>query len=365
MDGCNGLPNLPNMNQAILAKTIVAYTPTDKSFDSYKKLESLGFNVVINKESIDPLAFLKQINKPEEVFCFVGNTFPSPGLTKEIIEKFENLRTIAKYTIGYDDIDLDCLSNRGVILTNSPTESSWGGVAESTVAMILALLKKVRERHFAVTQNNWRSEDLLGTYLGAREDYEGITLGIIGLGRIGQRVAELFRPWKVKIIACDPYLADEVFLAAGVRRVDLKDLLVQSDVISIHCTLTKETAHLLSHESFQLMKSHSILINTARGKIVDEEALSDALEKNYIASVALDVFEIEPLPWNSKLRKFSNRALFFPHMTAANTPAALSASIQMVTDSVLKIAKGELPDHIVNPEAIKLWQYKYQNQSIF
>src|SRR5204863_1627637 len=124
----------------------------------------------------------------------------------------------------------------GILVTHSPTESNWGGVAEGTITMMLAMLKRVRERDRNLKESQgWRDQNLQGTYVGSRADgYAGITLGLIGLGRIGSRIATLMRPWKMRILATDPYVPDAKFAEHGVTRVDLDTLLAESDVVSLH-----------------------------------------------------------------------------------------------------------------------------------
>jgi phosphoglycerate dehydrogenase-like enzyme len=148
---------------------------------------------------------------------------------------------------------------------------------------------------------------LQGTYVGSRADgYPGITIGLIGLGRIGSRVATLMRPWKSRILACDPYIPESKFTEHGVERVDLPTLLGESDVVSLQVVLTRETRHMISDDQLAMMKPTALLINTSRGFCLDEVALVHALEKGKIAGAALDVFE-EVIPeW---VKRFGGRSV--------------------------------------------------------
>ena len=159
------------------------------------------------------------------------------------MEANPDLRIVAKCTVGTDDVDVEAATDLGILVTHAPTESNCYGVAEGTVAFILASIKKLSQRDAQVKAGKWRDSNLMGSYLGRRttDDYPGITLGIIGLGRIGARVAQLFAPWRMRIIACDPYISDERFIRNGCENVDLDTLLAESDVVTMHCTNTKET----------------------------------------------------------------------------------------------------------------------------
>ena len=149
-------------------------------------------------------------------------------------------------------------------------------------------------------------------------------IGIIGLGRIGSRIAKLMRPWGMKMIGYDPYVPDSKFVDFGVERIkDLSTLLRQSDVVTLHVVLTKETRHMISAAQFAMMKPTAVLVNTSRGFCVDEKALIEALQKNKIAGAALDVFEYEPLAAESPLRKMDDRVLISPHMISSNLGSGL------------------------------------------
>src|SRR5262245_52483000 len=225
------------------------------------------------------------------------------------MESSPELRVVAKYTIGVDDVDVEAATDMGILVCHGPTESNWGGVAEGTITMMLTMLKKVRERDRHLKQAGaWRDQQLQGTYVGSRADgYAGITLGLIGLGRIGSRIATLMRPWKMRILAAAPHLPAQKFTEHGVTRVDLPTLLRESDVVSLHVVLTRETRHMIDAKELALMKPGAILINTSRGPCVQEGALIEALMKGQIAGAAMDVFEEEPLGADSQLRNLGDK----------------------------------------------------------
>jgi len=183
------------------------------------------------------------------------------------------------------------------------------------ITAMLTMLKKTRERDRHLKEGGgWRDPGLQGTYLGSRPDgYAGITLGLIGLGRIGSRIATLMRPWRMRILATDPYVPDARFAEHGVTRVDLPTLLRESDVVSLHVVLTWETRHMIAAPQLASMKPTAILINTSRGPCVQEGALIEALVRGQIAGAALDVFEEEPCRSISVAQPRGQGAALAPH----------------------------------------------------
>jgi phosphoglycerate dehydrogenase-like enzyme len=240
-------------------------------------------------------------------------------------------------------------------------------VAEGTITAMLTMLKKVRERDRQLKDGGtWRDHQLQGTYFGSRADgYAGITIGLIGLGRIGSRIATLMRPWKMRILATDPYVPESKFTEHGVTRVDLPTLLRESDVVSLHVVLTRETRHMIGVEQLALMKRKAILINTARGPCVQEPALIEALLKGQIGGAALDVFEEEPLALDSQLRNLGDTVLLSPHMVSSNVGSGLGPGIQWATESVLRALRGEVPDNVYNKEVIPRWERRFGGKSVW
>jgi phosphoglycerate dehydrogenase-like enzyme len=295
----------------------------------------------------------------------LGATSRPWQLDADCLRLFPELRIVAKYSIGVDDVEVDAATALGILVTHCPTESNWGGVAEGAIAMMLALLKKLARRNTEVRAGRWRSDALRGTYLGARADgYPGITIGIVGLGRIGARVAELLRPWRVRLLAADPYVQPECFAEYGAEPVPLATLLGQSDVVSIHCNLTTETAGLIGAREIGQMKRGAMLINTARGSIVDVEALCDALEAGHLGGAALDVLPVEPPESVARILQTDDRVILSPHMAGANAGGTLAAAIPWATDAVLAALAGRVPDHVYNAGAIPRWTERFAARSL-
>jgi D-3-phosphoglycerate dehydrogenase / 2-oxoglutarate reductase len=347
---------------------VFIFAPSDPSGETHRQLEQAGCELVLgkagwhdprgdNEDEICSLARGSQV--------LMGTSIRSSPITRRVMESSADLRIVAKYTIGVDDVDVDAATELGIMVTHGPTESNWGGVAEGTMAMMLALLKKVRERDAHVKAGGWRAEQLQGTYLGARLDgYPGITIGLVGLGRIGSRVSDLLRPWRVRIIAYDPYVHPSKFALVGVQPVDYETLLRESDVVSFHVTLSRETRGMCGAEQLALMKPTAVLINTSRGGVVDEAALADALSRGEIAGAALDVFADEPLPQDSPLLALGTEVLLSGHMVSSNVGSGLKPGVIWATQSALKALRGEVPDNVYNTEVMPRWLERFGGRSV-
>jgi phosphoglycerate dehydrogenase-like enzyme len=282
------------------------------------------------------------------------------------MESSQRLRIIAKYTVGVDDVDVEAATELGIMVCHAPTEANCFGVAEQTMAFILALLKKVRERDADVRAGKWRAPEHATTFLGRRESdgHPGITIGLVGLGRIGTRVAQLLSPWRVRVIAYDPYIPPANFLLANVTPVDYPTLLRDSDVVSFHVVLTRETRNMLSEREIALMKPTAVVINTARGKVIDEAALARALADGRLRAAAIDAFAEEPPPPDSPLRALGTKVLMSPHAASYNEGAELGPGIAWATRSVLSALAGNVPDNVYNRDVIPRWRERFGGVSI-
>ncbi len=346
---------------------IVVFAQADQ--ESLELLQSAGCHLIVGSagwstpqgNSEDELVTMAQ-----DATVLAGATIKSARISQRVLETSDRLRLVAKYSVGVDDVDVDAATQMGILVTHAPTEANWGSVAEHTMATMLMLLKKLPQRDHSIRIGEWRAPELTATYVGSRADgYAGITIGIVGLGRVGGRVARLLRPWGARVIATDPYIEAQRFTDHGVEQVDLEALLRQSDVVSVHVTLTAQTRHLIGRKQLSIMKPTAILQNNARGPIVDEAALADALRNNQIAAAALDVFEHEPLLPGSPLRELGDKVLLTPHMSASCQQAGLHEGCRWATDGMIEALHGRLPEHIVNPEAIEPWQARFSGSSAF
>lgn len=336
---------------------VVIYRPVDETGESHVRLERAGCRLRLVAAD-DSLA--EALREARPVHALLASSLRHQRLGRADLEALPELRIVSKYTIGVDDVDVEAASELGILVTHCPTEANWGGVAEGTVALMLSLLKKLGLRDRRVRQGAWRSDDLRGTYLGAREDgYPGITIGLVGLGRIGRRVASLLAPWKVTLIASDPYIDAGEFSRHGVQRVALDDLLRGADVVSLHCSLTAETEGLIDGSAIASMKRDAILINTARGVMVDIDAVCDALEAGQLGGAAFDVLPEEPPEAQARILATDERVILSPHMVAANQGGTLMPAVPWATDAVLAALAGRVPEHVVNQDAIATWRKRF------
>ncbi len=259
-----------------------------------------------------------------------------------LMDACPNLRLIARTGIGVDNIDLDAATARGIVVTNTPdgpTEST----AEHTVAMLLALAKRLKQGNDNLAVGRWgpRSGVLMGT------EVQGKTLGLVGLGRIGRRVAEICRlAFQMRVLAFDPYLTEETASTLGVILAPLDDVIQQADFLSLHAPATPETTGLMNRERIAKMKPGSYLLNLARGTLVDEGALLDALDRGHLAGAGLDVFATEPPAAEHPLRTHP-AVIATPH-SASITREGRRRMEEMAMERLLAFFRGEEPANVVN-----------------
>lgn len=259
-------------------------------------------------------------------------------VTKEKMFQTPNLKIIAKHGIGTDNIDLEAAKKLGIIVTNTP-HANMESVAELAVSLILSSARKV-PRALNMIKNGLDKlapKELTGVELG------GKTVGLIGLGRIGLKVGSILKNgFNMNVIGYDPYMSETTALKMGIKKYDnLKEMLEVSDVVSISVPLVPSTVNLIAKEELDIMKETSILVNTSRGKIVNEADLYEALRNNKIGAAALDVFEIEPPSKDNKLFGLDN-FIGTPHIGAA-TEEALIRMGQTAIEEIERVKNGEDP----------------------
>src|SRR5215471_6157520 len=297
---------------------VLIFAPREEPPETIKALEGLGCEIVIgNRDWQLPRTHFEDdvVEAARDAVALMGTSMRHTPISRRIMQASQRLRVVAKYTVGVDDIDTEAATELGIMVCHAPTESNCFGVAETTVTMMLALLKKIRKRDADVRAGKWREQNNFAYYVGSRQSdgFRGQTIGLVGFGRIGTRVANLLAPWRARIIAYDPYVPPATFLMHGVKSVDYETLLRESDVVSFHVVLTKETRGMLGEKELALMKPNAIVLNTARGKVIVEKALAKAIDEGRIRGAAIDAFEEEPLPVDSPLRKLGDRVLLSPH----------------------------------------------------
>jgi D-3-phosphoglycerate dehydrogenase len=343
---------------------ILIYAPREEPPSLITSLERAGFELACGEKAWQlPRTDYEGdfVAAARDAVALMGTSIRHTPISRRIMEASQRLRIVAKYTVGVDDIDVEAATELGVMVCHAPTEANCFGVAEQTIAFMLAILKKVRERDADVRAGKWRSPEHATTYLGRRESdgHPGITVGLVGLGRIGTRVAQLLAPWRVRIVAYDPYIPPANFLLAGAKAVDYPTLLKESDVVSFHVVLTRETRNMLSEREISLMKPSAVVINTARGKVIDEDALARALAEDRLRGAAIDAFAEEPPAANSPLRSLGNKVLMSPHAASYNEGGELGPGIQWAARSVLTALAGNVPDNVYNRDVIPRWKERF------
>jgi D-3-phosphoglycerate dehydrogenase / 2-oxoglutarate reductase len=348
---------------------IFVFAPREEPEDIRRQLEGAGFQLAFGDKqwSIPGGDYERAMAAAaRDAVALMGTSIRATPVTRQVMEASQRLRVVAKYSVGVDDVDTDAATELGILVCHAPTEANCFAVAELTLAMMLAILKKIRERDAGVRAGQWRVPESSTNYVGRRmsDNFPGQTIGLVGLGRIGTRVASLLAPWRCRVIAYDPYIPPAHFLIHGVEPVEYDTLLRESDVVSFHVTLTKETRNMFSEREIALMKPSAIVLNTARGKVVDEVALARALEAGRLRAAALDAFEEEPLPMDSPLRQLGNKVLLSPHSAAYNEGGELRPGIEWAARSVLTALAGNVPDNVFNKEVIPRWKERFGGASV-
>jgi D-3-phosphoglycerate dehydrogenase len=272
------------------------------------------------------------------------------GYNRRIAEACPNLLMIVKPIIGFDNIDLQAATDNGVLVANSPAPENFIGVAEAAVGLMVALSKRLLENRHVLLDGSWKRDELFGDLL-----YEK-TVGIVGLGRVGGHVAQRLSTWGMRLLAYDPYITDERAKSFGAElRPDLEHVLAESDFLTLHVPLTAETRGMIGEAALRKMKPSAYLINTARGAVIDDQAVARAIEERWIAGAALDVHDPEPLPISSPLRELDqDRVILTPH-SVGNSYAARMGGQRLAVESIKRAMRGEAPEHVVNPEVVERW----------
>jgi glyoxylate reductase len=286
---------------------------------------------------------IDKVKGVDGILCLLADV-----IDKDVMEAAgKQLKVIANYAVGYNNIDIEEATKRGIMVTNTP-----GVLTETTADLAWALMmsiarrivesdKFVREGKF----NGWQPMLMLGT------DIYGATLGVVGFGRIGQAVARRASGFNMRVLYYSRKRAPEdVEKQLNASFVDLSTLLRESDFVTLHLPLTKETYHLIGEEELRMMKKEAYLINTARGPVIDEKALVKALKNKWIRGAALDVFEKEP-QIEPELLELDN-VILTPHIGSASYTTRTKMSV-MAAENLVKALYGEIPPNLVNTEVLK------------
>jgi D-3-phosphoglycerate dehydrogenase len=253
-------------------------------------------------------------------------------VTKKVLQAGTRLKLIGRAGIGVDNVDLAAATERGVIVMNTP-DANATTTAELAIAHMMSLSRHLPAADRSIRSGKWERARLMGSEVAHK------TLAIVGFGTIGRIVAQRGLGLKMRVIAHDPFVTPEIFENLGVESMELDELLVQADYLTLHCPLIEKTRGLIGRTQLTMMKKEAMLINCARGGLVDEDALYEALKAGQIAGAALDVYELEP-PANSPLLELDN-IVFTPHLGASTTEAQVAVSVEIARQAVTFLKTGE------------------------
>jgi D-3-phosphoglycerate dehydrogenase len=263
--------------------------------------------------------------------------------TAELLQRCPKLLCVSTSGAGYDTVDVEACSKAGIIVVNQAGINA-PAVAEHTLGLMLAVAKRLAESDRRLRHDRGYSrEDLMG------RDLAGKTIGLVGIGHVGTRVAHLAQAFGMSVLAYDPYVSADEIARRGARSVTLPDLLAQSDVVSIHCPRTRETLGMIDARALARMKQGALFVNTARGGIHDEAALYAALQSGHVGGAGLDVWETEPPPLQHPLLTLEN--VIATYHTAGVTVETRRTIAAEAAEQVIGLLKGGRPPRLVNPDA--------------
>jgi len=308
-----------------------------KIFATPEEMDNIQIVICDGKER-DTL--IEEVSKADVI---IGDYTNNVEMDTQVIKAARNCLLIHQPSTGFQHIDIIEASRQGIPVANAAWTNT-GAVAEHTIMLILACLKKLILAHQKTTRGEWAQEEM--AFYGVYE-LEGKILGIIGMGRIGKEVARRALAFRCEIIYYDKSrIPQETEKELGVKYVELDELIQTSDVITIHTPLTAETKNLISAERIALMKPNTILINVSRGAIMDENAVAESLRNGHLAGAGIDVFSREPIDKSNPLLKAPN-VILTPHIAGATNESRLRI-ITMAIKNVLAVLRGEKPINVVN-----------------
>ncbi len=329
----------------LAGKKVFIAEPLDNLEDTYAGLEEEGCRLIVGPPVSCPYKGYSEeelIEICRDVDGIIG--MAREKYTRKVLSSAGKLKVICKYGVGVDSIDLEAATEKGILVTVTPVH--FVTVAEHAFALMLAVMKKIVSSEKHLKSGGWRDQNV------ACFELYGKTVGLVGFGNISREVALRLSGWGVKIIVYDPYISQDAVEKAGVSLVDWETLFKLSDVLSIHMPLNSETSGIIGCREFSLMKDSSIIVNTSRGKIIDEEALIQALHDKKIGGAGLDVFSQEPVSLHNPLLKMEN-VVVTPH-AAGWTFEALRRMAEQAAANCFTVLQGQDPKYVVNPKALKV-----------
>lgn len=316
-------------------KLLITSNIPEKIYDELDKNFEISYhdsNVPLSKEEI-----IEMIKAQDALLCSL-----SDKIDREVIDAGDNLKIIANYGAGFDNIDIDYAREKGIVVTNAPAPASAVSTAELTFGLMLAAARKIVSGDKVTRAGEfygWRPTFYLGSQL------KGKTLGIIGLGNIGKNLAKRARAFEMKVVYYSRTRKEDFEKEFDIEYLDKDEVISSADFLSLHTAFVPDLRHMISKKELEMMKKSAILINASRGPIVDEDALADALIENVIAGAALDVYEFEPRV-NNKLMDLDN-VILAPHLGNATFEARLEMG-ENAKDNLIDFKSGKNPKNKVN-----------------
>lgn len=300
---------------------------------------------------------IRNCRSPQEVMEFAKDTqilLTSSARKLVTAEILDNLscKAVVRIGSGTDCIDVSAATAHGILVLNTP-EALAEEVSDHTAALLLSCVRRIANQDHQMRKGQWRSISPVSV-----PRLKGKTLGLIGFGRIAQMLANKLKGFNLVYLVFDPYIESQLAKEHGARLVSLDELLRESDFVSVHVPLSKETHHLISEREFALMKPQAVFINTARGAVVDQGALELALREGRIAAAGLDVFEQEPLPDDDPLIGLDNITLT-PH-TAALSDQVMDSLYRAGAEVTFELLRGNMPGSVLNPEVWKSGKLRFE-----
>jgi glyoxylate reductase len=308
------------------------------------KSNGVDFSFNSNDEPPSEGSLRREISDVDGLICLL-----TERITPDIIDAGKNLKVIANIAVGYDNIDVRKATEKGIYVTNTP-----GVLTETTAdlawALLMASARRIVEADRFLRAGRWKIQWNLMFMTGL--DVYGKTLGIMGLGRIGQAMARRARGFNMRVLYYDENRNRDAEVELDVKYADMDTVLKEADFVSIHVPLTEKTRNFISHRQLAAMKKSAILINTSRGPVLDEHALFTALKQGIIAGAGLDVFQMEPIEKSNPLMKLDNVVLV-PHIGSATVETRTKMAVIAVENAIAAI-QGKTPQNLVNPDAMKV-----------
>lgn len=311
------------------------FVADDVNEEKLLPLKEAGINV-IKETKLPPEELAERIKDADGVIVRSATK-----ITADLMDNAEKLRVIGRAGVGVDNIDIKAATERGIVVMNAP-DGNTITTAEHTIALLVSMARNVPQAHAKLQSGTWDKKSFVGVELN------GKTLGVIGLGRIGKHVANIAKGFGMKILAFDPFVTDEQAKESGIELGKLDDVLSKADFITIHTPVTDETRGIIGSDAFSKMKDGVRLINCARGGLVDEDALLEAVENGKVAAAALDVYSSEPISDDSPLLK-NEKIITTPHLGASTTEAQEGVALTVAEQMRDYLLTGELRNAVNAP----------------